>query len=117
MSAVFLVFGACGMLAILLTAVQRLHNGAPLGEEQEEVQNEKLDTKLDKVIAELEILKQAVGVGLDSSPDQVSDNVLGSLISPGDFNRKSGSDVDIGEDEFVISNPSIDLNSTNSHRL
>ena len=59
MSASFVVFFACGALAIVFTLLQRcLSNQVPGAFMQEEVQNEKLDTKLDRVLEHLQSLQQ-----------------------------------------------------------
>ena len=61
LSGVFFVFGACGVLAVAATAARRMYLG-PIGSDEkpkEEVQNEKLDAKLDRVLQDLRVLKAA----------------------------------------------------------
>jgi len=59
MSGAFVIFGACGLLAVVLTALHR--SAVPPAEPgviKTEVQNEKLDAKLDRVLAQLQAMER-----------------------------------------------------------
>jgi hypothetical protein len=63
MSAAFVVFFGCGTLAIILTVVQRFFfdKGAPLSRMVKgEVQNEKLDAKMDQMLAKLHAASESL---------------------------------------------------------
>ena len=60
MSGAFIIFGACGLLAVVLTALHR--HAVPPAKPcvlKTEVQNEKLDAKLDRVLAQLRAMERA----------------------------------------------------------
>jgi len=60
MRGTFIIFAGCCLLALAATAAQTIYNkskGLPLGESKEEVQNEKLDAKLDRVLVALDALR------------------------------------------------------------
>mmetsp|Transcript_24358 Transcript_24358/g.50656 ORF Transcript_24358/g.50656 Transcript_24358/m.50656 type:complete len:468 (-) Transcript_24358:112-1515(-) len=76
MGVAFIVFGACGTLAIVTVAVQRVLNGGkPLIDVKEEVQNEKLDTKMDLLLAEVRALSADKEQKLDRILEQLNSNV------------------------------------------
>jgi len=92
MSGVFIVFGGVGILSICAVTVQRMFNrGRPLHDEQDEVQNEKLDSKLDTLERKLDYLTNQ----LESTSGERRSEPRGSTPR----GRRS---LGIGEDDFMV---------------
>ena len=94
LSGVFFVFGACGVLAVAATAARRMYLG-PIGSDEkpkEEVQNEKLDAKLDRVLQDLRVLKAAAAASEQGS--------IRPVLADGRTDEDAGSGGDVATVPF-----------------
>ena len=89
----FVIFAACGALAVAITAVRRglvakekkRDCGPNNANAKEEVQNEKLGTKLDLLLADMKLLKQKqatmLGLARGTSGAQAGDAQQGTDVA------------------------------------